>query len=323
MSLDADQILDRRRLRRKLSFWRVAAFLLAGVALIALLAVSMPDSQIGPRKAHIARLAIDGVIVENRDLQKLLERIENSGSARALIVSINSPGGTTAGSEALYEALRKVAAKKPVVAQIGTVAASGGYAAAIAADHIVARRTSITGSIGVLFQWADVSELLSDIGVEVDTVKSGPLKAEPNPFEPTSEEARAAIQSLVLDSYDWFISLVAERRNLDMATARRVSDGRIYTGGQALELGLIDAIGGEDAVRDYLASTHDIDRDLEIRDWKPDGSLGGIGLVETAAAIARLAGLDQLAATLARLHHLRIGGLDGLVSLWQPQNIEK
>lgn len=323
MSLDADQILDRRRLRRKLSFWRVAAFVLTGVALISLLAVSMPGSQIGPRKSHIARVAIDGVIIENRDLQKLLERIEKSNSARALIVSIDSPGGTTAGSEALYEALRKVAAKKPVVAQIGTVAASGGYAAAIAAEHIVARRTSITGSIGVLFQWADVTELLSDIGVEVDTVKSGPLKAEPNPFEPTSEEARASIRALVLDSFEWFVGLVAERRNLDMATARRVSDGRIYTGGQALELGLIDAIGGEDAVRDYLASTHDIDRDLEIREWKSDGSFGGIGLVETAAVIARFAGLDQLAGMLGRLQGVRIGGLDGLVSVWQPQNIEE
>lgn len=323
MSLDADQIIDRRRLRRKLSFWRVAAFVLAAVALFAGLVALMPGSTFGPRKSHIARVTLDGVIVENRDLQKTLDRIAESRSARALIVAIDSPGGTTAGSEAIYEAIRKVAAKKPVVAQIGTLAASGGYAAAIAADHIVARRTSITGSIGVLFQWADVSRLLGDIGVEVDTVKSGPLKAEPNPFEPASEEAKAAIRSLVLDSYDWFVGLVAERRNLDMPVARRLADGRIYTGGQALELGLVDAIGGEETALDWLESSHGIDRKLQIRDWSRDGSLGGFGLAETAAAIARSAGLDRLAAAILRLAGPGIAGLDGLVSVWQPQNLEE
>lgn len=323
MSLDADQIVDRRRLRRKLSFWRIAAFLLAIAAILGVAAAAAPDGLFGPRRSHIARVAIDGVILENRKTIEMLDQIAKSRSAKAMIVAIDSPGGTTAGSEALYAAIRKVAEKKPVVAQIGTVAASGGYVAAIAADYIVARRTSITGSIGVLFQWADVSKLLGDIGVEFDTIKSGPLKAEPNPFQPTSEEAKAAIRSLVLDSYDWFVGLVGERRKLDSAQARRVSDGRIYSGGQALSLNLIDAIGGEDAVRDWLAAEHDIDRDTDIRDWTPDGPLSGVGIAGAAAALARAAGFDTLAVLIARGAHARGASLDGLVSVWQPQNLEE
>jgi protease-4 len=322
MSLDADQIVDRRRLRRKLSFWRVLAFLLAAIAIIGVAASSMPDGLIGPRKAHVARVELTGVIVENRDLEKMLDKIARTRSARALILAIDSPGGTTAGSEALYAAIRRVAEKKPVVAQIGTVAASGGYAAAIATDHIVARRTSITGSIGVLFQWADVSKLLGDIGVNVDTIKSGALKAEPNPFEPTSPEAKAAIRSLVMDSYDWFVGLVAERRDLDPAEARKLSDGRIYSGGQALKLNLVDAIGGEEAARDWLASEHNIRRGLKVRDWKPGETLTGVGFSDSASALARALGWDTLAALIDRAR-ISSANLDGLVSVWQPQDLEE
>lgn len=323
MTLEADQIVDRRRLRRKLSFWRVAAFVLAAAAIFGVVAATTPDGLFGSGKSHIARVSVTGVIVEDRKFEKMFEKIAESKSAKALIVSINSPGGTTAGSEALYNAIRKVAAKMPVVAQVGTVAASGGYAAAIAADHIVARRTSITGSIGVLFQWADVHTLLGDIGVDFETIKSGPLKAEPNPFEPTSEAAKAAVRSLVMDSYDWFVGLVAERRKLDPAEARRVSDGRIYSGGQALKLDLIDAIGGEDAVRDWLASEHDISRKLDIREWKPDSGLSGVSLADSAASLARVFGLETVAYVIERGARTSAGSLDGLVSVWQPQDLEQ
>ena len=323
MSLDADQIVDRRRLRRKLSFWRVAAFVLAAVAILGVAASTAPDGLFGPRKAHVARVSLTGIIVEDRKLQKMFDRIADSRSAKALIVAIDSPGGTTAGSEAVFEAIRKVAAKKPVVAQVGTVAASGGYAAAIAADHIVARRTSITGSIGVLFQWADVHKLLGDIGVDFESIKSGPLKAEPNPFEPTSEQARAAVRSLVMDSYDWFVGIVADRRDMDPTEARRVADGRIYSGGQALKLDLVDAIGGEDVARDWLAAERNIDRKLDIRDWKPETGLSSVSLTDSAAALARVLGMDTLAVVIERAAGTSARSLDGLVSVWQPQDLEQ
>ena len=121
---------------------------------------------------------------------------------------IDSPGGTTAGSEQLHGALRGVAAAKPLVVVVDGLAASGGYIAAMSADHIVAQETSLVGSIGVLFQYPNVGELLKIVGVKIEEIKSSPLKAAPNGYEPTSPEARAAIEALVKDSYGWFRGMV-------------------------------------------------------------------------------------------------------------------
>jgi protease IV len=322
MPLDADQIVDRRRLRRRLSFWRVLAFVLAAAALVTGLAAT-GTSLFETRTAHVARVSLPSVITDSRDQIELLRRISESGSARALIVVIDSPGGTTAGSEAIFEAIRKVGAEKPVVAQLGTIATSGGYAAAIAADHIVSRRNTITGSIGVLVQWAEVTELLESIGVQMQSIKSDPLKAAPSPFEPASEEARAVVRALVEDSHDWFVDLVAERRGLEPNTARQLSDGRIMTGRQALEAGLVDALGGEDEARNWLAESHNINRDLPVREWRASSSLG-TGVVGSAAAwIARATGLEPLARAIERSWALGGAGLDGLVSVWHPQLFEE
>ncbi len=322
MTLDADQIVDRRRLSRKLSFWRVAAFLLA-LAVIAGLVYSGTLGMMTARGAHVARVDLTGVIVDNREQIELLDRVARSRSARALIVSIDSPGGTTAGSEALYEALRRVAEDKPVVAQMGTLATSGGYAAALGADHIVARRNTITGSIGVLVQWADISELMTSIGVEFESEKSSPLKASPNPFEPATEEARQALRSLVLDSYDWFVELVAERRGLASQEARSVGDGRIMTGRQALDAGLVDELGGEEEARDWLAAEHGIDRDLPVRQWSTSSGLSSYAFAGSAGWLARALGLETVARSFERSLALSGAGLDGLVSVWHPQTIEE
>ena len=136
MSLEADALADRRRLRRKLSFWRVAAFVVALIAVLAAIGMTARDGNILPVN-HIARVNIHGIITDNREQQKLLRDIADNKRAKALILDIDSPGGTTTGAEALFEAIRAVADKKPVVASLGTVAASGGYIAAIGADHIV------------------------------------------------------------------------------------------------------------------------------------------------------------------------------------------
>src|SRR5947209_9944710 len=120
--------------------------------------------------------------------------------------------------------------QKPLVVVVDGLAASGGYITAIAADHIVALETSLVGSIGVLFQYPNVTDLLKTLGVKVEEIKSSPLKAAPNGFEPTSPEARAAIESIVKDSYAWFRGLVQDRRQLDAASLERLADGRIFTG---------------------------------------------------------------------------------------------
>src|SRR5881227_1457668 len=240
MSLDSDVIVDRRRIRRKLTFWRVTAVLVAIAAIASVGVVVTPGGRSTlTTSGSIARINIEGLIRSDQERVEALERLENSRAA-AVIVHINSPGGTTAGSEQLYDALVRLKAKKPLVVVVEGLAASGGYITAMAADHIVARQSSLVGSIGVLFQYPNFTELLKTVGVRVEEVKSSPLKAAPNGFEPTSPEARAALDDLVKDSYAWFRGLVKARRGMDEALLDKVSDGRVFTGHQAVDLKLID-----------------------------------------------------------------------------------
>src|SRR5213596_2562382 len=263
MSLDADTIVDRRRMRRKLTFWRVGAIIVAiGAVIAAAAALRAPGTEAWVGTAgSIARVTITGLIRTDQQRVEALERLGKS-RARAVIVHINSPGGTTSGSEQLHDSLTRLKAQKPLVVVVDGVAASGGYITAIAADHIVALETSLVGSIGVLFQYPNVAELLKTLGVKIEEIKSSPLKAAPNGFEPTSPEARAAIESIVRDSYAWFRGLVQDRRHLDAASLDRVADGRIFTGRQAIELKLVDELGDEQSAVDWLAKEKSIDPKL-------------------------------------------------------------
>ncbi|HEX7776846.1 MAG TPA: signal peptide peptidase SppA [Parvibaculum sp.] len=313
MSFDADALTDRRRLKRRLFFWRFGAVVAAVVALIALLSAGGMHFH----RAQIARVEITGIITDDRDMQTLLGQLADDPSIKAVILSIDSPGGTTTGAEALYTSVRKLAAKKPVVAVLGTLAASGGYIAAISADHIVARGNTLTGSIGVLFEWAQVAGLMDKIGVEMREVKSAPLKAEPNPFHKASPEAVAAMQDLISSSYDWFVGLVAERRKLDLATARKLGDGRVYTGWQAAKNGLVDEVGGEDEAVAWLAKTRNINAGLPVEDWAPDRPDAGFSPFGSHAAAQVLAEtVEVLAGKTLQTKRLT---LDGLTSVWHAE----
>lgn len=320
MSLTADQIVDRRSLRRKLSFWRVLAFVALALAIIAAIVLAAGrDGLAGLISPQIARVTISGFITEDRDQLELLDRVGRSDAVKGVIIAIDSTGGATAGGEALYEALLRLSKKKPTVATMGTVGASAAYMAAIATDHVIARRTTITGSIGVLFQYPEVSQLLDKVGVEVEEVKSSPLKAEPSPFKPATPEGIAVIASVVRDTYDWFVDIVAERRGLERSDALILADGRIFTGRQALDAKLIDAIGGEDAALDWLA-TKGVDKKLPIRDWEPPSRGGGLFSADLAVLwIARQIGLaPDLAGSGLVDGVLRDRlALDGLLSVWQ------
>jgi len=310
VSLDADALTDRRRLKRRLFFWRSGAILVAALVLLALLG----RTDVMPRKSHIARVDVSGIIVDDRDMQKLLEKLGKTSSVKAVILNIDSPGGTTTGAEAFYVATRKLAEKKPVVAVLGTVAASGGYIAAISADHIVARGNTLTGSIGVLFQWTQLSGLMDKIGVEMREIKSAPLKAEPNPFHTPSPEALAATKSLIDSSYEWFVGLVKERRGFDEATARKLGDGRVYTGFQAAANGLVDEVGGEEQAIAWLAKTKQIDKHLPVEDWKPQRAEDGFaGFTGRAMGALLSSGFESLTGKTLQTKRLT---LDGLVSLW-------
>ena len=324
MSLDADQIVDRRRMRRKLTFWRVIAVVLAIGAVIGLgAALRTPGLGVltGQPGASIARISITGLIRSDQERVEAFERLANS-RAKAVIVHINSPGGTTAGSEELHHSLIGLKSKKPMVVVVDGLAASGGYIAAIASDHIVAQETSLVGSIGVLFQFPNVGDLLSKLGVSMEEIKSSPLKAAPNGFEPTSPEARAAIAALVADSYAWFRDLVKDRRHLDDAGLDRVADGRVFTGRQGVPLKLIDELGDEKTAIAWLAKESNIDPKTPVRDYPLHGRFSDLSFLHTAVGtILGAAGLGAFAQRLDEWGAVQTVdrlNLDGLLALWHP-----
>ncbi len=269
MSLETDLLLDRRRLKRRLSFWRSAAVIAAVLAVFA--AWRGPDG-LGVDSAHVERLTVSGIMTENRKLTEAVAKLAERDGVRALIVVIDSPGGSVAGGESLHDAIAKVAAKKPVVAVMGGVAASAGYMIAVPAQRIFAREATITGSIGVILETGEASGLMKTIGVTAEAITSGPLKDQPNFAHPLSEQGRDVLRGLVLDMYDQFVQMVATGRHMDPARVRELGDGRAYTGRQALRLGLVDAIGGEAGARAWLAEAKDVPATLRVSDV----SVGGL-----------------------------------------------
>jgi len=318
MAMRADDLIDRRRLRRKLTFWRVVAFLVLAAAIIAFSAWIYDDNFTGKAVPHIAKVKIEGTITEDEELVKRLEAIRKSPEVKGVILSIDSPGGTTVGGESTFEAVRKLAGDKPVVAEVGTLAASAGYMIASAADHIVARKTSIVGSIGVLIQYPDVSGLMDKLGIKLEEVKSSPLKASPSPFKPTNDDERAMVRKLILDSYDWFVGIVADRRKMTHEQALALADGSIFTGRQALANHLVDAVGGEQEAIDWLA-TKGVDGKLKVVEWKDKDRRGGFLFSQSMAKVAAKAlGLPDAGGDV--IHELGADRLflDGLVSVWHP-----
>ena len=323
MSLETEAVLDRRRLRRSLSSWRFGA-IVAGLLAIAAYFHSASSTLSLGSEDQIARVSITGMIVEDRKQLKMFRKIANDDKVKALLLYVNSPGGTTTGGEALYEALREVAKKKPVVAQFGTVAASAAYIAGLGCDHIVARGNTITGSVGVIFQWAEVSELLGKLGVKFNEVKSGNMKAEPSPFKPITAEGQKVAEEMVSESQKWFLSLVTTRRKINTADIPGLEQGRIFSGRDAKRLKLVDEIGGEDAAIKWLETKakQKVAADLDVIDWKParEDTLGWLGM--TLSAFQAIFGLNS-ANSDNFLHRARQRGLiplDGLVSVWHPAN---
>ncbi len=310
MSLETDLLLDRRRIKRRLFFWRAAAVI---AAVFAVFAVARGPSGIGPdglgvESAHVERLTVRGLITENRKLTEAIAKLADRDSVKALVVVIDSPGGSVAGGESLHDAISKVAAKKPVVAVMGGLAASAGYMIAVPAQRIFAREATITGSIGVILETGEASGLMKTIGVTAEAITSGPLKDQPNFAHPLSDQGRIVLKGLVMDMYDQFVQMVAAGRHMDPARVRELGDGRAYTGRQALALGLVDEIGGEPGARTWLGQTKGVSTKLPVTDV----SVGG--LAERALggdAGGLLQGLWKSVMSQGVM-------LDGALALWQP-----
>jgi protease-4 len=307
MSLETDLLLDRRRLKRRLMYWRAFAFLAAVVGVVVALG---PGGLVV--RPHVARVVVSGLITEDRRLTQAITRLARDTSVKALEIYINSPGGSVAGGESLYDAFSKVAATKPVVAVMGGLATSAAYMAALPAARIFARDATLTGSIGVLLQTGEISGLLERVGISAELITSAPLKGEPSLLRPLSPEGREALRGLVRDLYDQFVAMVATARHLPVERARALADGRAYTGRNALQLGLIDAIGGEPEARAWLARERDVPASLPIVD------------VEVATFAERTIGASfgPILQGIAKSIAFQRVSLDGAWAVWQPSRLD-
>ncbi|MBV1706463.1 MAG: signal peptide peptidase SppA [Hyphomicrobiales bacterium] len=316
-TLNPDQIVERRRMRRRLSFWRLATLVAVGAALVVVGSKARMGLKLPLASPQIARIAITGLITGDDATIKLIDDAAKSKAVRAIILRIDSPGGTTAGSERLYVHLRAAAKAKPVVAEVETMAASGAYVAAIGADHIVVRGNSLVGSIGVLFEYPNFYKLMNNVGIAYETIKSSPLKASPNGMEPTSDAARAALAAVVADSFTWFKGLVQTRRKMSDAELAVVDDGRIFTGRQGVTLKLADEIGGETQARLWLQKKG-VAESVPVVWHQPPASFPHLGVFGVLARIAQLSGFPKLGQALAAIPATTTASsLDGLMSFWQ------
>ncbi len=304
MPLAADSLLDRIKLKTQVRRWRFLTISI--LLLLAFVLLNKPSSGLmGIEKGFVARISVNDIITESKERDDILARVAKNNAIKAVIVRINSPGGTVVGGETLYESLRDIAKKKPVVAVMESVAASGGYMAALGADMIFAHRGTITGSIGVVLQTAEFTELADKVGVRFLTFKSGPLKAVPSPFEKLPPEGREAIQSSVEDTYNLFVDMVAERRNLPRDTVLKLADGRVYTGGQAFSHKLVDMIGSEKDARIWLEKEKKISASLDVKDVELSEKKG---FIENLLSSFSFMGSSLLAPPVST----------GLYALWKP-----
>jgi protease-4 len=268
--MQPEYLIERNKLKRQLFNWKAASVVLIVVVSTFFFKAFDPNdgfnsvSSAPARGDYIASVYLDGVIMDDKKRDQSLAKIADNKRMKALILYVNSPGGGVTASEELYSLIRKISAQKPVVAVMNSVAASGGYMACVAADYIVAHNSTITGSIGVLWQSAEVTGLAEKLGITFNNFKSSPLKAAPNPMEKVTPEVEEATMAIVSDSYNYFVDIVAERRKLPKEYVTKVADGRIYTGRQALELKLVDRLGGADEALQWLKETKNIDKNLKV-----------------------------------------------------------
>ncbi|MFU7501219.1 MAG: signal peptide peptidase SppA [Candidatus Tisiphia sp.] len=270
MTITPDYIIERKQNKLKLRLWKLATILMFIVLIVVMIKkFDLSSSEyVTTNSNYIAAVSIEDIIFEDTKRDKRLEKIIDDDKINALIVNVNSPGGTVVGSEKIYNILRKISAKKPVVIVMGTLAASGGYLISLGGDYIISHNGTITGSIGVILQTLEVTDLAKTLGITFNNFKSGELKAAPNPTEKVTEAVRQAIMSNVQDTYDYFIELVALRRGLAIEEVKKIADGRIYSGRQALKLKLVDALGSEDDAIKWLQEVKKIDKDLKVKEFK-------------------------------------------------------
>lgn len=305
-----DLLADRKRLKRSISFWRVLAIL----AVFLLLAGAAQFYTGKPKagavgRAYIAQISVEGIISDDEERNEILDKVLEDNNAKALLVKLDSPGGTTVGGEELKLKLAEIAKKKPVVGVMRTLCASACYMASLGTDHVIARESTLTGSIGVLLQSVEVSRLADKLGITPITITSGKYKDVPSFTSPFTEDEREVVREVVTDAYEQFVEMIVARRPLSREEVLKLADGRVYTGRQAVPLKLIDGIGGEQEAKDWLVKEKKIDPTLEVRSMDEKSELPPI-----------FAHLSQL--TRMKIFNNSAIGLDGLTSIWQHPRVQ-
>jgi len=249
--------------RRRLFFWRTISL----VTVVIIVYLSFENQEKSSSNGYIANYNISGLLISADDIIEDLEELKSNNEVNSIIISVDSPGGTTVSAEEIYLKLKEVSLVKPTAIVMRNIATSGAYLLSLGGDVIFSRENTITGSIGVLLQWARVDEALSKLGIEVNEVKSGKLKAEPDFFGEIDEEAQKVTKEIIDETFEWFIRIVKVERNLNPSEINTISDGRIFTGRQAIELNLVDEIGDKNDAKIWLVKNKEIDSNSVIIDY--------------------------------------------------------
>ena len=260
------------------------------------------NSYINKENPFIAKLSIDSIIMNNPELIKKLELLKNDKNLRAVLVNVNSPGGTVVGSKEIYDNLKKISEKIPVAISMKEVAASGGYMVALAGNKIFCYEGTITGSIGVIMQSVNIEKLLESLGIEPIIFKSGELKAKPNLIEKLSTSDKDVIQKIIESIHESFLTMVKNNRKISAENLKIISDGRIFTGIEAKKINLVDEIGSEKDALDWLKTETSVEKDIDVIKIESETNFSNI--------------LDIL--SLKSILKKKIATSNGLFAIWAP-----
>ena len=270
---------------------------------IVILLIVTASLQFQQKENFIAKITVEGIIKDRNDILEQLKDLDNDQNVKGLITIINSPGGTYVGSKEIHESIKNLSKKIPTVAYMREMATSGGYLVSLSSDRIFGNEGTITGSIGVILQTADISQLLGKLGINPVIIKSGDLKAVPNPAEEIDEKKLNYLKDVIKKMQTEFLNLVKKSRDISSSTLDLVSDGRIVTGKQAKDLKLIDAVGTENDAISWLKKEAGLDDKVKVKD------------LSVQSEITELLNFSFLK---KKINYLNQNFYNGFIAIWTP-----
>ena len=295
--MKANDFLDQFYKRRQSIIKRL---LITAIVVLTLVTASL---QFQRKENFIAKITVEGIIKDRNDILEQLKNLDNDQNVKGLITVINSPGGTYVGSKEIHESIKSLSKKIPTVAYMREMATSGGYLVSLSSDRIFGNEGTITGSIGVILQTADISQLLGKLGINPVIIKSGELKAVPNPAEEIDQKKLNYLQDIIQKMQTEFLNLVKKSRNISSSTLNLVSDGRIVTGNQAKDLKLIDDIGTENDALSWLKKEAGLDDDIRVKD------------LSIRSDITKVLNLNFLK---KKINYFNQNFYNGFIAIWTP-----